>query len=110
MSAATSLRRHLEELNVPYTVLGSMTMVQMDGKTWAASDLYDGTLRLKVMQPLSPTDVIGVILGATATVHSTCDEDGAGHSECGNCGRNVGKYFAHCPWCGARFVKEELCC
>ena len=111
MSAADILRKQLSALGVPYTVLGAMTMIQMDGKTWAASDLYDGTLRLKVMQPLSPAEVVRIATktqtGPHATMTSTCDEDGVGNSECDACGRTVGKWFAFCPWCGAKFVASE---
>lgn len=107
MSAADTLRRHLTGMGVPYDVLGSMTMVHSDGITWAASDLYDGTLRLKVMQPLSPAEVVRIATktqtGPHATMTSTCDEDGVGNSECDACGRTVGKHFRFCPWCGARF-------
>ena len=110
MSAADTLRRHLAGMGQPYEVLGNMTLVQVGGITWAASDRYDGTLRLKVMQSLSPAEVVRIATrtqaGPHATVTSTCDENGVGHCECGACGRTVGKWHSFCPFCGARFARR----
>jgi hypothetical protein len=111
MTAADTLRRHLAGMGVPYDVLGSMTMVHADGITWAASDLYDGTLRLKVMQPLSPAEVVRIATktqtGPHATMTSTCDEDGVGNSKCDACGGSISKGYKYCPWCGARFLGKD---
>ena len=107
MSATDILRKQLSAMGIPYDVLGKMTLVRMDGITWAASDLYDGSLRLKIMQPLSPAEVVRAmtktLLGPYATMTSTCDEDGVGNSKCDACGGSVNRHDKFCRHCGARF-------
>lgn len=105
MSATATLRRHLEKLGVHCEPRGNfVTAIPIDGVMWYAYDRYDGTLRLSVAGTLSPADVIKAIVGTHATMTSTCDENGVGHSECGLCGGSVSKWFKFCPWCGSRFV------
>lgn len=107
MTATTTLRRHLEDAGIHHEPRGRyMTAIFVGNVIWHAKDLYDGMLNLTAAGVLSPAQVVETLTGPHATMTSTCNEEGIGHSECDACGRTVQRYMHFCPWCGARFVKE----
>lgn len=117
MSATGTLRRHLDDLGIVYSTIGSVTRVRgREGYAWYMRDRYDGTLDVRLAKPLTPAAAIELvkerepdppvaIAGLTAEMGSVCDDDGVGRSWCKNCGRTVGQHFHYCPWCGAEFKR-----
>jgi hypothetical protein len=117
MSATSTLRRHLDDLNINYSTIGSVTRIRdHDGYSWYMRDRYDGTLDARLTRPITPAaavELVGrkaqeaptAIAGLTAEIGTICDDDGVGHSWCTNCERTVGPHFHYCPWCGAEFKK-----
>ncbi len=114
MSATEELRRLLDERGVkwwPDTYYkDTNTCWRIDGFEWRASE-RDGKLLIggTYTKYLTPEGAIAVTVSdeRTAIMHTVCDDDGVGHSECGACGRVVGEWFKFCPWCGCGFTTIE---
>ena len=110
MSATETLRANLTALGIEYGRLGEYhTRVTVGDLSWLVEDNLDGTMDATTYDnDLTPDEVMRVITGhGTAHVLTVCDDDGVGHSECGECGRTIGESFKYCPWCGARFTEIE---
>lgn len=108
MSATDALRTNLSDAGIEYGYLGDYTTyVTSRGISWALTDNYDGTVAASVNRT-TPDEAMRVITGHDAAhVVSVYDDDGVGHSECGECGRTVAERMWFCPWCGARFTMIE---
>ena len=106
MSATSDLRRMLDEAHIRYRYHGRyVTAIRMGDALWYAKDCYEGTLKVNLSGTPTPAEAFRAIVGPTATMTSTCDEDGVGHSECDACGGSVNRHDRFCRHCGARFVE-----
>lgn len=110
MSATEALRANLSAVGIKYDILGQYhTRVTVGDLSWLVEDNFDGTMDVTAYEDdVTPDEATRIIMGhGTAHVLCVYNDDGAGHSECGACGRTIGAWFEYCPWCGARFTEIE---